>query len=135
TDGGGDDPSRRGGCAHPKAPVHSALADSALENARSISVASSVEVIVAAAGWARTTTETPSGSTARRSRTRWRNRRRTRLRATAGPTARLTTKPTRVGPASSPGATWTTSARDVPRRPRRTVIANSVLARMRERAG
>jgi hypothetical protein len=68
------------------------------------SAASSAWQAVAARGLARNTSRLPPGSMHRYPRARCRRRRLTLLRTTAGPTARLTTKPTSAG-RSEPGST------------------------------
>ena len=87
----------------------------------------------AAAGSARTTQVVPAPSWSSLSRITWRRRRLTRLRVTAGPTARLTTKPTRAGRSASGSVTsrWTTTVSRPARRPRRIARAKSALRRRR----
>ena len=94
-------------------------------SAGSRSAANSACPAVAAAGCARTTTMQPSGRLPRRTLISSRRRRFTRLRTTAGPTARLTTKPTFAG--SPPGTTikWALSVRPPARRPVRVTSRNS----------
>ncbi len=67
---------------------------------RPSSAAKSAWLAVAAGGLARNTRRLPSGSDCRYPAIRWRSRRLTRLRTTAGPTARLTVKPTFGGSAT-----------------------------------
>ncbi len=88
-----------------------------------------------AAGSARTTREVPAGKSAKRSDVRARRRRLTEFRSTAGPTAFGTTKPTVVDFVGEPGARWTTTRRDEPRRPLWTVAVKSACRLIRCRAG
>ena len=78
------------------------------------------------AGSARITSTQEPGSDVSRSRARWRSLRFTRLRATAFPTALLTTNPTCASPSS---IRWrcTTSVRDPAREPDRTAWRNASL--------
>ena len=103
----------------------SACSRSNRRSAGSRSAASSACLAAAAAGCARTTTMQPPGRLARRVLISSRRRRFTRLRTTAGPTARLTTKPTFAG--SPPGITtkWALSFRPPALRPVRVTSRNS----------
>jgi hypothetical protein len=93
---------------------------------RSRSSPSSDQVASAAAGSARITSTHEPGSDVSRSRARWRSLRFTRLRATAFPTALLTTNPTRASPSS---IRWRCTAivRDPAREPDRTAWRNAWL--------
>jgi hypothetical protein len=90
----------------------------------------------AAAGNARTTTNTPSGNAANRARIRCRSRRCTRCRTTELPTVRPTTKPTcGRDSTTSAEATCTTTEPQPIRRPRRTAVAKSARRVSRLAAG
>jgi hypothetical protein len=91
----------------------------------------------AAGGSTRTTTRVPGTNCSRRVDIRCRNRRLTALRATALPTARLTTNPTCGAAVESagPGSTCTTRDGRVPRRPCRTTAVKSGRRRSRDAAG
>jgi hypothetical protein len=110
-------------------------------SAASRSAASPRPDIAAAAGSTRITTRACGGSASSRAAIRCRRRRRTRLRATASPTALLTTNPTRApaGGVSSDGSsiTSTCTTRDgrAPRRPWRTTAVNSGRRRSLDAAG
>ncbi len=103
---------------------------------RSSSAARSAWREVAARGLARTTSRLPPGSDARYPRARCRSWRRTRLRTTAGPTARLTTNPTRAG-SVVPGRTSRCPERSgwPARAPLRTAAEKSSRRRIRAAAG
>ena len=117
------------------------LAAASRSRQRARSASNRVVLAAAAAGNARTTNRPPSGRSVRRHSIRCRSRRRTRLRVTAGPQARLTTKPTRAGaPGDSASeavevscarAKCTTTVLLPARRPRRVATPKSRLRRRR----
>ncbi len=143
----GDQPSQQPGhCRHLDHPLSVgpiAISHTAppcrLSSARSTtssSAAKSACLAVAAWGLARNTSRLPLGSECRYPATRCRRRLRTRLRATASPTARLTTNPTRAG-SSTPALTarCPTSNGRPNRLPPRIEAAKSVFLRIRDTAG
>jgi hypothetical protein len=112
-------------CRRSKAPI-----------TRSRSAARSAWQAVAARGLARTTSRLPPGSTPRYPRARCRSRRRTLFRATAVPTARLTTKPTNGLCRDSGATSRCPETSDRPARlPRLVAASKSARRRIRADAG